>query len=290
MITKIALLYLLGLIYAKTKKSTLIWDIYKSWIIIGIVYGLSLLAGDIGLAVALTLILILATKEAAEVAKLDKIYKLAFPSIIIASVILASLNTDSLTILPFCYLATFGLITLIRNGAHQDLSQTLIANCIAIWIVFPLLHLIFLHKMDSTNTLVTFIIVATSLSDIGAFIFGNFINKKLPKHHLIAQNISPNKSWEGTIGNLTGAAIASLLFFNELQPYIRPTHLIVITLVLAAASVSGDMLESMYKRYFNVKDSGNLLPGLGGVLDRVDSLTISSVVFYYYLAVIAPMT
>ena len=110
-------------------------------------------------------------------------------------------------------------------------------------------------------------IVAVSVADSAAY----FAGKNFGKHKL-APNISPGKTWEGVLGGLIGVSIFGLLVchFGHLSYSFIP-----LLWLVAVLSVEGDLIESLFKRQANMKDSGNLLPGHGGVLDRIDGLTAS---------------
>lgn len=97
--------------------------------------------------------------------------------------------------------------------------------------------------------------------------FAYFTGRKIGRHKL-APSISPGKSWEGVIGGV----VAVLVYMLLLRPTGQWVSSMVLALVLTAVSVMGDLLESLFKRQADMKDSSNLLPGHGGVLDRVDSL------------------
>lgn len=113
-----------------------------------------------------------------------------------------------------------------------------------------------------------FIVWAT---DIGAYMIGRQIGKTP-----LAPDISPNKTIEGSVGGLICAVIVSLLFLLAFPAKYYFTYgtvtMLLLTLVFSAAGQLGDLVESAYKRHYNVKDSGNILPGHGGILDRFDSL------------------
>jgi phosphatidate cytidylyltransferase len=109
-------------------------------------------------------------------------------------------------------------------------------------------------------------------SDTGAYFAGRFIGG--PK---LAPAISPNKTWAGFCGGLVFAALVGFLTAPYLQEiYITPLHIICVALYLSFMGHIGDLLESLVKRYYHVKDSGSILPGHGGMLDRFDSLLLVS--------------
>lgn len=109
------------------------------------------------------------------------------------------------------------------------------------------------------------------LTDSGAYMVGRAIGK-----HKLAPKISPNKTWEGSIGgSLVAVIVVASLYtiFNWLPAY-NFIELLLFAIVLSIAGQLGDLIESGLKRHFNVKDSGNILPGHGGILDRFDSMLV----------------
>ena len=114
-------------------------------------------------------------------------------------------------------------------------------------------------------------------SDTGAYLFGS----RFAKHQLFERH-SPKKSWEGFFGGMFISALLTVgisFYFNELS-YI---HWLVISFIVVVAGTFGDLSESMLKRSLSVKDSGSLLPGHGGVLDRFDGLLLAAPLVYVYL-------
>lgn len=111
-------------------------------------------------------------------------------------------------------------------------------------------------------------------ADSGAYMFGKLFGK-----HKLAPKVSPGKTWEGFFGGLVTSAVLSWLFsvFAPLQ--VPLSTLLICSITAALASVLGDLTESMFKREAGIKDSGSLIPGHGGILDRIDSLTAAVPVF-----------
>jgi phosphatidate cytidylyltransferase len=120
--------------------------------------------------------------------------------------------------------------------------------------------------------LMLFLLLLVVAADIGAYFAGRALGK-----HKLAPRVSPGKTWEGVGGGLVAAALMAAFgvwWFNmDTLPFMALCVLVTI------ASVVGDLTESMFKRHAGLKDSGNLLPGHGGVLDRVDSVTAAAPVF-----------
>jgi phosphatidate cytidylyltransferase len=113
--------------------------------------------------------------------------------------------------------------------------------------------------------------------DSGAYLVGVSIGK-----HRLFERISPKKSWEGAVGG-TLTAIAAGYFISGFIPEVKLIHWLVISLLTVTSSTFGDLSESMLKRYFGIKDSGNILPGHGGILDRFDSLLFAAPIIAMYL-------
>ena len=139
------------------------------------------------------------------------------------------------------------------------------------------LSTIFLLTLSSGTWLLVLLVLAVAVADIAAY----FAGRRWGRHKL-AVRVSPGKTWEGFWGGVTSVVALSLIIAYVLPNHMA--HLSVITLVLmglavAGASVLGDLTVSMVKRESGVKDSGKLLPGHGGLLDRIDGLCAAAPVF-----------
>jgi CDP-diglyceride synthetase len=137
-----------------------------------------------------------------------------------------------------------------------------------VWVGLPATALLWLRAdpvAGLPNTL--FILGIVWGSDIGAYIVGRLVGG--PK---LAPTISPGKTWSGAVGGLASAVLAGLAVAACLSPGISPSHVIGPGIVLGIISQAGDLLESALKRHFGVKDSGHIIPGHGGLLDRLDAL------------------
>lgn len=116
------------------------------------------------------------------------------------------------------------------------------------------------------------------ITDSGAYLIG----RKLGKHKL-APHVSPNKTWEGSVGGTLSAVVIVglyLYFVQDAFVYSLPTMLL-LTLVFSIGGQLGDLIESAFKRHYGVKDSGKILPGHGGILDRFDSLLFVLPLMYF---------
>ena len=126
-----------------------------------------------------------------------------------------------------------------------------------------------------------YLLVVTKFTDTGAYLVGSTIGK-----HKMIPRISPGKTWQG----FGGAVLFSLLgsfgcyfIFGKSIPLITPLHAGILGIVLALVAVLGDLVESILKRSLEAKDSGNVMPGIGGVLDLIDSILLTGPVFFFYL-------
>lgn len=138
------------------------------------------------------------------------------------------------------------------------------------------LSLIFVSSVDTAPWLFIFIVGVVISADVGAYFFGvKFGKRKLAPH------VSPGKSWAGVWGGMASSLVFALIVSTQYEVVqgLSVTALLAITAFCTLASVLGDLLESMVKRHRGIKDSSQLLPGHGGVLDRIDGLTAAVPVF-----------
>lgn len=166
----------------------------------------------------------------------------------------------------------------IGNWAYSMLSQLYVA------LPFALLNVLAFHNSPETSS-VTYnpilplsIFVFIWLSDTGAYCVGSLIGK-----HRLFERISPKKSWEGSIGGGI-FSIASSFAFAHFFPFMQTGEWAGLAIVVVIFGTWGDLTESLMKRQLGIKDSGNILPGHGGMLDRFDSalMAIPAAVVYLY--------
>jgi phosphatidate cytidylyltransferase len=116
------------------------------------------------------------------------------------------------------------------------------------------------------------------LNDTGAYLVGSLVGK-----HKLFERISPGKTWEGSVG---GALSALLTAWGLSQVFrqLEPQQWMILSIIIVISGTLGDLVESMFKRSLGIKDSGNILPGHGGMLDRFDAVLISAPFVFVYLA------
>jgi len=129
--------------------------------------------------------------------------------------------------------------------------------------------------------LLLFVIAATKFTDCGAYVVGSLFGK-----HKMIPHVSPGKTWEGVPGAFLGALGAGLAVYygyGAQRMGFGAGHAVALSLILGAVCIVGDLAESIVKRCLGVKDSGRMLPGIGGALDLIDSLLWTGPVAYFYL-------
>lgn len=122
--------------------------------------------------------------------------------------------------------------------------------------------------------LMLYVILLVWSADIGAYFFGHLFGK-----HKLAKKVSPSKTFEGMFGGMLTASIIAWLFSLSVPTLLISKNLLFSSIAVVIVSVFGDLTESMFKRQSGIKDSSRLIPGHGGVLDRIDSLTAAVPVF-----------
>jgi phosphatidate cytidylyltransferase len=232
-----------------------------------------------------------------------------FTAVFFAAIALSAGETPLLTTGRFlatlgCAAAIVPFIFLTRAMRGQNLSAGYPAAAASVfaftYIALPMGMLVQLRQQWAGAFYLLYLLLIVWAGDIFAYFVGKSIGR-----HLMSPRISPKKTWEGAIASMAASvgvgwllfshaeAISSALLhvglierrdgiFGLEQPAIGPT--ILLTIILNIAAQLGDLVESLIKRGANVKDSGALLPGHGGMLDRIDALLFAAPVLWYYAA------
>lgn len=141
--------------------------------------------------------------------------------------------------------------------------------------------LVKLRLLEGGIGVVSYLLLVTKSGDIGAYIIG----RNFGKHKLIPR-LSPNKTVEGFIGAVVISLLIAVICYPLLSFTFYAPHFILLGIVLGLLSQLGDLIESLIKRDCKVKDAGRLVPGLGGMLDIIDSLLFTAPVFYFYVKLV----
>ncbi len=160
------------------------------------------------------------------------------------------------------------------------ISTTLFGLMYVPWLLNFIQKINFFPKIDGHHYILYFILV-TKFSDVGAYCTGSLIGK-----HKMIPRISPGKTWEGFGGAIvisTGASLIYAHFAGDHLLGMNWMHATILGIVLSIGAVIGDLIESLFKREAGLKDSGGFFPGIGGILDLLDSLLFNAPLMYLYL-------
>lgn len=177
-------------------------------------------------------------------------------------------------IIAACVLAMW-----LRDNPSEMLDAALFTVFPVILIGLGLGHMIGLRRVpgEAGSDLLILLFICVMFADTAAFYGGTALGRRR-----MAPRISPKKSWEGAAfgmaGSVGGALLGHLWFYQQLNL----AHTLALGLLLGFAAILGDLAQSMIKRAAGAKDSSNLIPGHGGLLDRTDSLLFSAPILYYY--------
>jgi phosphatidate cytidylyltransferase len=176
-----------------------------------------------------------------------------------------------------CFVLAFVLNTMAktRPPATAAIGATVLG---AAWIGFGLGHILLLRRLDVKSQLISFtVLLVVFAADTFAYFGGRLIGR-----HRMAPTLSPGKTWEGfVIGSIAGIFVSFVALYDTRHSYLNVWQAVVLGVVVVLAAVAGDLFESMLKRDMQVKDTGRLLGGHGGILDRVDALLFAGPAAYY---------
>ncbi|MDA1276297.1 MAG: phosphatidate cytidylyltransferase [Verrucomicrobia bacterium] len=161
-----------------------------------------------------------------------------------------------------------------------SVSVTLFGILYVAWLLNFIQKIYFFPSVDGAFYVLYFILV-TKFSDLGAYVTGSLFGR-----HKMIPRISPGKTWEGFAGAVVISTLVSVVFALSAQDRLAGMslwHSVLLGALLSSTAVVGDLIESLFKREAGVKDSGRLFPGIGGVLDLLDSLLFNAPLMYLYL-------
>ena len=183
---------------------------------------------------------------------------------------------SQLMITSLCFWALVLLLVLTYPRSAVLWSSRSLRLLMGVLLLLPLwMGLVFLKQQDDSGSLLLWVVAIVALADIGAYFAGVRFGQ-----HKLAPRVSPGKSWEGVAGGMLANFLLALVLSWWWDASLAEACLLVLTMLLVGSvSVLGDLFESMVKRQRGVKDSGSLLPGHGGILDRIDGWTTAVPVF-----------
>lgn len=206
-------------------------------------------------------------------------------ALVLALLVLSTFQWPGLVPLPALSCIIVGAILLFHLAAGHDLSRSLTdVSVLAFGILYipvTLGHLLLTRALPDGVFLTFFVFLVTWAGDTGAYYTGMTLGRTR-----LAPVISPKKTVEGLVGGCVTAVASALVARAWFLPSISTLDAVVLGLLLTFAGLFGDLSESMFKRGAGMKDSGVLIPGHGGMLDRVDSLLFTAPTFYYYVTLV----
>ncbi len=281
-------LILLLMKFVLKKNVTSIWNTYRGWLImIPLALG-SVFVGREAVVVGIGLLSIFGFKEFARATGIYKDWWLTgsvyFSIFIIGLLAIWPTSPEGhpglfglFRVTPVFVVAFLLLIPIIRDRTEGQLQWVSLSIVGYVYIGWMFGHLSFLADSNNAYGYVLYLILAVEVNDVAAFTFGKLFGK-----HKFRPNISPNKTWEGFFGALAvSLALPWLLGFS--LPEFGPIQKILAGLIIGIGGQMGDLSISVIKRDLGVKDMGAVIPGHGGILDRIDSLIYTAPLFLHMI-------
>ncbi len=144
------------------------------------------------------------------------------------------------------------------------------------------IYLVALYALPETWKYILLLLVTVWACDTGAYFAGRFLGKRK-----LYEKVSPKKTWAGAVGGTLASIAAAVAFRSATGMDFPLVHLLIVAFLMAAIGQMGDLCESLLKRSFGIKDSGQIIPGHGGVLDRFDAVLFAAPILYYYAIALA---
>jgi len=263
-----------------------VWITYRSWLVMAALVVGAVFAGRVAAIVFFSLLAIFGFKEFARATGLYRDWWMTGAAYLaIVSVGIVTLVTDPnnaqpgwyglFMTLPVYAIAALLMVPILRNQPAGQLQAVSLAIVGFVYIGWMFGHLGFLTNSAHAYGYLLYLIVAVEVNDVAAFVFGKLLGR-----HKLRSNISPNKTWEGSLGALAVSLVLPwILWFSF--PLFGPLQLILTGLIIGVGGQLGDLSISFIKRDIGIKDTGAVIPGHGGILDRIDSLIYTSPLFLH---------
>ncbi len=252
---------------------------------LGILIPTVLFGGVLGVEIAIAIVTLVC---------LDEYARMAFPestttSLVWMAAMSAVIGGGSLFVAPehgLLFFAIAGVLTLcfsVFTVPELPKGVSLMGRyCFGLlWIPVLLAYIILIRRLDDGLLWLFLVMIVPWSSDTGGYFAGRFLGS-----HKMAPVISPKKTWEGFVGGLLLAVVAVLVYRALVFPTLTVADCLFLGLGLGAVGVVGDLAESLVKRSFDVKDSGWIIPGHGGMLDRIDALMFVAPLLYAYAVLV----
>ena len=277
---------IIAVLSALGKNVSSIWKTYRGWLImIPLVIG-AIFLGRVAVIIGVALLALFGFREYARATGLYDdwwLTGLVYFSILTLGVV--SLMDDPrldtpgwyglFMALPVYVVAAILLVPILRNRAQGQLRQVALAIVGFVYFGWMFSHLGYLANTPYAYGYLLYLVFAVELNDISAFTFGKIFGK-----HKLRENISPNKTVEGSIGAFcVSMALPWMLWFSF--PHFEPIHLVMAGLIVGIGGQLGDLVISYIKRDIGIKDMGAVISGHGGILDRIDSMIFVAPIFFH---------
>ncbi len=170
------------------------------------------------------------------------------------------------------------LICFLNHNSIPIIKDYILNVALVIYTSGILSHLLLARNIENSTNIILFFMLVIFASDTSALLFGKTLGKRQ-----LAPKISPSKTYEGAFGGILAASIMALLLALYFELNINWIYVILLGILIAIIAQIGDILESKFKRMANLINSSEILPGHGGVLDRLDSVALNLLLLYYFL-------
>ena len=188
-------------------------------------------------------------------------------------------SSGAAALLPVGLFFCLFLLGLLRARTVREPLRVVAVRTLGVsYICLPFSFLISLRGLAQGRWWVLFLLVIIWVNDSGAYITGSFAGR-----HKLSPVISPNKTIEGAVGGVAAGVAAALIMNGYVGLGFVPGVLTLLAVLMGLVAIGGDLVESAIKRSAGAKDSGTIIPGHGGMLDRIDSLIFTIPVLYYFL-------
>jgi len=254
------------------------WNSYRGWLImVPLVFGVIFLGREATI-VFFTLLAIFGAKEFARATGLYRDWTMmgvVYASIIACGVVSLMPDYGLYMVLPVYAISAILAVPILRNQSKGQLQILALAILVFIYIGWMFGHVAFLTNTDHPYAYLLYLLFAVELNDVAAFICGRLFGR-----HPLRTNISPKKTWEGSLGAVGFSLLLPWILYFSL-PDFTPFERLLAGLIVGVGGQFGDLAISVVKRDVEVKDMGALLVGHGGILDRIDSLIFAGPLFFH---------
>ena len=233
-------------------------------------------AGSFWLLSLVVAIVILGLVEFYRMVGVQRTWLQRLPGLVIGISLVAAGWYEQSLWLPVVIALSLPVFYLSYRGTSAQARPWLLTVAGPMYLGATLAYVLLLRGVDEDASWLLLAVVGTFAVDTSAYLVG----KAIGRHHM-AKRVSPGKTWEGALAGLAGGVVATVLLVNLFSMDLGLWQAFLLGVGVGIVSQTGDLMESMLKRAANVKDAGWVIPGHGGLLDRLDSIVLSLVLVYY---------